>query len=329
MTVASALTALNQDIQDARTAIINKGGTVTVDGGSSQLTTDIQNIPSFDIITATNKTGSAINTGDKVWVNKVGADYELVNFYRGPYILLGSKGSSLSFNNTTGEISGFTSGSSGGFSIQESMPINTADSWKIVRKAKTAVTISRNQTLINGSSNNYYNASITMEIDTSNQAGLYISCAIRTESGNVWNIWLVPNVSKPGVILTPNTWYWWSVEFTGTEYIFKQSTDGVNFIELARVTNSTKAYQPSGYITTGYVGKYWQGSVDLSESYIEVNGSLWWKGALKDTQADSCLTGYAQESIANNTTGDVKTILPGMIDVTITTDADDADITAV
>jgi len=263
-----------------------------------------------DTITAINKTGSAITAGDKVWINKAGADYELVNFYQGPYFFIGSKGDALSFDNTTGEISGFSSGSTGCFIPQAIMPINTANSWKIVRKAKTPATISRNQTLINGSSNNYYNASITMEIDTSNQAGPFMACAIRTESGNVWNIWLVPNVSKPEVILTTNTWYWWSVEFTGTEYIFKQSTDGVNYIELARVTSSTKAYQPTGYIITGYVGKYWKGKVDLSESYIEVDGSLWWKGALKDTQAENCLSGIAQESIANNASGNVKTVLP-------------------
>lgn len=46
MTIASALDALNTDIQNARTAITNKGGTVTANGGSSQLATDIATIPS-------------------------------------------------------------------------------------------------------------------------------------------------------------------------------------------------------------------------------------------------------------------------------------------
>ena len=45
MTIESALTALNTDIQNARTAITNKGGTVTSGGGSSQLATDIATIP--------------------------------------------------------------------------------------------------------------------------------------------------------------------------------------------------------------------------------------------------------------------------------------------
>jgi hypothetical protein len=44
MTIASALTALNTDIQNARTAVTNKGGTVTSGGGSSQLATDIGTI---------------------------------------------------------------------------------------------------------------------------------------------------------------------------------------------------------------------------------------------------------------------------------------------
>lgn len=48
MTIASALTALNTDIQNARTAITNKGGTVTVDGGSSQLATDIATITTLN-----------------------------------------------------------------------------------------------------------------------------------------------------------------------------------------------------------------------------------------------------------------------------------------
>lgn len=45
MTIASALTALNTDIVNARAAIVDKGGTVTSEGGSSQLATDIATIP--------------------------------------------------------------------------------------------------------------------------------------------------------------------------------------------------------------------------------------------------------------------------------------------
>ena len=44
MTIANALNDLNTDIQNARTAITNTGGTVTSGGGSSQLATDIGTI---------------------------------------------------------------------------------------------------------------------------------------------------------------------------------------------------------------------------------------------------------------------------------------------
>ena len=59
MTISSALTAMNTDIQNARTAITNKGGTVTSGGGSSQLATDIATIPSggsAPVITSLNVT---------------------------------------------------------------------------------------------------------------------------------------------------------------------------------------------------------------------------------------------------------------------------------
>lgn len=323
MTIANEIQRIQNNITNTYDALEAKGATMPLTKNSNNLASTVETIPGGggEDITATNKTGSAISSGDKVWANKVGADYELINFYQGPYFYIGSKGSLLSFDNTSGKISGFTSGSSGGFVIQEKMPINTADSWKIVWKAKTPATHVHNS-LVNAP-NNYYNTSITLSLELDNNNN-FMACAIRTESGNVWNIWLLNSQYHTEV----DTWYWWSVEFTGSEYILKQSTDGVNFIELAKVISSIKAYTPTGCMTTGYIGRYWRGKVDLSESYIEINGSLWWKGALKDTQAENCLTGYAQESIANNASGRVKTLLPEMIDVTITADADNADITA-
>lgn len=46
MSIATELTALQTDITNAREAIVNKGGTVTAAGGSSQLANDINTIPS-------------------------------------------------------------------------------------------------------------------------------------------------------------------------------------------------------------------------------------------------------------------------------------------
>lgn len=62
MTIASALSSLAQDITNARTAITGKGGTVTVDGGSSQLATDINTITELKGETGTGQVGSTAGT---------------------------------------------------------------------------------------------------------------------------------------------------------------------------------------------------------------------------------------------------------------------------
>lgn len=45
MSIATILTALSADVENARQAIINRGGTVTPNGGTSQLSADIATIP--------------------------------------------------------------------------------------------------------------------------------------------------------------------------------------------------------------------------------------------------------------------------------------------
>ena len=45
MSIATALTALNADVENARNKIAEMGGTVTTNGGTSQLATDIATIP--------------------------------------------------------------------------------------------------------------------------------------------------------------------------------------------------------------------------------------------------------------------------------------------
>ena len=81
MTIASALTALNTDIQNARTSVTNKGGTVTVNGGSSQLASDIATIPQGveEISTSTEMDNNLIQ-------ENVGKLYKYVGTTTGNYV---------------------------------------------------------------------------------------------------------------------------------------------------------------------------------------------------------------------------------------------------
>lgn len=71
MTIASELTALQTNLENAYDAVEAKGGTLPAAQNFDNLATAINNLPAGgDTITATNRTGSAIAVGDKVWLNK-------------------------------------------------------------------------------------------------------------------------------------------------------------------------------------------------------------------------------------------------------------------
>lgn len=83
-------------------------------------------------------------------------------------------------------------------------------------------------------------------------------------------------------IMSANTEYYLKFRFTGTEYIVGISTDNESFIETS-VTNSD-VVQPFAKCYLGtwtdYQGqwKYFNGSIDLNECYIDVDGVRYWSG---------------------------------------------------
>lgn len=78
-----------------------------------------------------------------------------------------------------------------------------------------------------------------------------------------------------------NTDYWIKTVFNGTTYVVSYSTDGSNYIDTISVTSSKVIF--SDYLAFG-LDKYanntiYSGSIDLKESYININGQRWWTGA--------------------------------------------------
>ena len=83
-------------------------------------------------------------------------------------------------------------------------------------------------------------------------------------------------------ILSANTDYWVQFEFTGTKYIIRLSTDGTTWTEENSL-NSTAVPNPGNPFTLqigdGHSNHwYFRGSIDLNETYININGIPWFTG---------------------------------------------------
>lgn len=108
----------------------------------------------------------------------------------------------------------------------------------------------------------------------------YLSIICGTDS-STWGTG-IRSLSKP----LANTTYWFRVVWDGTTIYFYLKTSKDAEWELQGTTQQSHVEfsQPmmigcdddSGD-NTGY-GKIWTGSIDLSQSYIKINGKMWWQG---------------------------------------------------
>ncbi len=101
-----------------------------------------------------------------------------------------------------------------------------------------------------------------------------------TSNGTSWDM---ANNKVGSYTVLANTTYYLKLEFTGTNYILSYSLDGENYIEDNNVAN-TKALYPSTLLlgkTKASGQSFTDGSIDLNESYININGERWWNGIQK------------------------------------------------
>ncbi len=84
--------------------------------------------------------------------------------------------------------------------------------------------------------------------------------------------------------LSLNTDYWLKISRNSTHCLLEVSTDGVNYETWASSEATTAAYNPTTYLPR--IGNsrvavnqpFSDGTIDLSATYIKVNGSLWFYG---------------------------------------------------
>ena len=114
--------------------------------------------------------------------------------------------------------------------------------------------------------------------------GVYRIGAFLSGNGTSWNINQGTVVNE----LSSNTTYLVEIEFTGTQYTIRSSTDdGTTWTTISTsgswpsAINSTTAIKPGYYLGIGLKRNgYWQGTIDLTKVKVWVNGTLWWSPVL-------------------------------------------------
>jgi len=94
--------------------------------------------------------------------------------------------------------------------------------------------------------------------------------AYMSSNGSSWDI-----CESPIMVASANTTYKMKLEYTGSAYNYYlfENDDWSLFYTLS---SSTPVKSDMNLIIGKYSSDYFRGSVDLSETYINVNGSLWW-----------------------------------------------------
>lgn len=105
-----------------------------------------------------------------------------------------------------------------------------------------------------------------------------------SSNGTSWNL---ADGSTGSYTLLQNTAYYIKISFSGSTYTLSYSTDGISYTADITINNSTVIYNNTKLVIGVAYGigsvpaDAFSGSIDLNESYIKINGSLWWKGAVK------------------------------------------------
>lgn len=146
-------------------------------------------------------------------------------------------------------------------------PASSAGSWEWVFKFKTGSDITTQQKIY--SQGKSYPSGLMI---ISSKLVLHIST-----SDSSYNIAILTG----SYTLAVSRDYWGKATFDGSAYRLYISTDGSSFTQIASVSSSSKMANTGNWAIghdTKDTNRYMLGSIDLSQSYIKVNGSIWWQG---------------------------------------------------
>lgn len=273
-------------------------GTISITANGTADVNDYQyasvNVPQYEERTLTNKTGSAVSSGDKVWVD--GSDIKsFIDTTYGDFTKTGSP------TITNGVVSGF---STTNYIVpkcyfNDAYTVNAIWEWVVKFNIET---LSQFNAILGGDSGSYL---LDLYVGVANKLGINLS-----GNGSSYNI-------AEGVlgttVLSASTDYWVKFGWTGSVYYVDLSTDGKTFtreISVNSVSPVTSYSYPSRPLCIGFrVGQYFHGSIDLKETYFSLKNTteqrayIW--RAYDILVNSSVVTGVAKETIANNASGKV------------------------
>ncbi len=147
-----------------------------------------------------------------------------------------------------------------------------SNTWEIVFAFATSGDISATQVLVD-SNNGLSSRPIGIYI---NNSKMKIVLSSSTSDNNI-----AKDVEGTKT-LSPNTKYYYKLEFDGSSYIGSISSDGLSWEVDININSSVSILSGYPFIIGQHTNKtYLQtflGSIDLTQSYIKINDELWWSG---------------------------------------------------
>lgn len=289
MTIISAIENAKQKISNIYDKINEKGGTIPTDKNLANVIDAIDSIPSGsggETLVAINYTEHTVKSGDKVWINTKGGNYEFSSLSRQPKI----DGSFIA--------SDFPTSDDG----LKSLTFTTTNNMELVIKIITGDNNSRFQ--------NFFAAVVERPYEYLFEG--YI------ENGKI-SFWVDKQLYCRENITANHTYYVRIKLINGMVYL-ASSEDGLNYND--EVSHTFNLVMNKNFVIRYGFGvasyRYWGGSIDLKETYIKIDGVEVWRG-VKDLEPKQLvnyengnifsLTGKAQSTILNTELGNVSTII--------------------
>lgn len=151
--------------------------------------------------------------------------------------------------------------------------------WEIGVKFTWPKTLSKSSNVLFGSWKSSYFKCPTLEIGSNNNP-MKVWAAI-PDGNSVWN-----HVGEYIATATPGEDYWIRFNFDGEKYIVSLSSDGQTFEDIIQIDYGVM-YQDvnNSMLQFGGINRssnhYFEGSIDLKETYIKIDGEIWrWGGGI-------------------------------------------------